>query len=729
MEIIKLNLIPSGVNPTCHCSQYDNGRVIRIDLFDGLTPYVLQSGDTVTLNVRKPDNTIIETSLTATQGNTYVNLVTTEQMCACVGYNLCDLTITNGSTVIGTLNFIMQVERDVLADGIPSQSVIEDLDALVAEAVAEDLGDNYYTKQEVDVKLDLKADTSKVNFYVDEFTKTMPESKQIFDLANLKIVKGITENGSGSFVENPRGAVVVIGDNNYNSGDTYSFNCLSSYNYTNIHIDKANIIASNVYPEKNSSYLQIGSSSGANKRGTITLSNNCVYLLISIYLANGYNVDTYDFTEFLSTLVVRKGGYDTTYYPYRLLDVNEQDLSEQLQDKIKKEYRQIYEKTLNVGSSILTEDQVNLGAGWSGDIATGFTHSTGSVNDLKIQNNTTNNKAYLVTFNLTNPAEEAVNVKIGNSALVDVYNGTNEVYVGIIADGGYLSVIPSTNWSGSITNLKLREIQTTGDEVNVIVKNVNTENSDSNITGFWNIVIGYENFNNNENGNRNISIGYGSFNHFKSGTRNIGLGTFALNALISGDRNIAIGADALWKATKAKDCIAIGKASMEGAGDDLSNNIAIGTQTLKKVKTGKDNVAIGYGAMANSQDDTSERNTIIGSLAGFYSNGNNTALGYRACYYNKGKRNTCIGESAGSDLYATGDNNTFLGANSGIDNTGATVENIKTVNGSIAVGNGVKVNKSNQMILGSSNITEVVLCGNKKIIFNNDGTVTWEAIT
>ena len=166
MEIIKLNLIPSGVNPTCHCSQYDNGRVIRIDLFDGLTPYVLQSGDTVTLNVRKPDNTIVTASLTATQGNTYVNLVTTEQMCACVGYNLCDLTITNGSVEIGTLNFIMQVERDVIADGIPSQSVIEDLDALVQEAV----GDQYYTKSETDALLDDKADKSTT------YTKTEVDS-------------------------------------------------------------------------------------------------------------------------------------------------------------------------------------------------------------------------------------------------------------------------------------------------------------------------------------------------------------------------------------------------------------------------------------------------------------------------------------------------------------------------------------------------------------------------
>ena len=146
MEIIKLNLIPSGVNPICHAKQYDKGRIIRFELFNGLTPYTLQSGDTVTLNLRKPDNTIIESSVTATQGNKYVDLVTTEQICAVAGFNLGTFKITNGSVEIGTLNFIMEVGKDVLANGIPSQSVIEDLDALVAEAV----GDNYYNKTEID---------------------------------------------------------------------------------------------------------------------------------------------------------------------------------------------------------------------------------------------------------------------------------------------------------------------------------------------------------------------------------------------------------------------------------------------------------------------------------------------------------------------------------------------------------------------------------------------------
>lgn len=165
IESINLNLIPSGVSPVCHVSQYDAGRQIKINLFEGINPYTILSGDTFTLNVRKPDNTIVTTTVSGTQGNNYITISTTEQIAAVVGENLCELKITNGSTVIGTLNFIMQVERDVLSDGIPSQSVIEDLDERIAEAI----GDNYYNKTETDALLALKADkTEFYNFYPTE---------------------------------------------------------------------------------------------------------------------------------------------------------------------------------------------------------------------------------------------------------------------------------------------------------------------------------------------------------------------------------------------------------------------------------------------------------------------------------------------------------------------------------------------------------------------------------
>ena len=45
-----------------------------------------------------------------------------------------------------------------------------------------------------------------------------------------------------------------------------------------------------------------------------------------------------------------------------------------------------------------------------------------------------------------------------------------------------------------------------------------------------------------------------------------------------------------------------------------------------------------------------------------------------------------------------------------------------------ALGSGVKTTKSDQVIIGNRNVTEVVFCGNKKIIFNADGSVTWEPL-
>ena len=156
MEAIKVNLIPNGIPEACHASQYDEGRQIRLDLFDGLTPYTIQAGDTFKLNVRKPDNHVITETVSGTAGNTYLVIDTTEQMTAVTGENLCEIRVENDGDNIGSLNFIMQVEKDVIANGIPSESVIEDLQELIDEAI----GDNYYNKSETDALLAQKADVT-----------------------------------------------------------------------------------------------------------------------------------------------------------------------------------------------------------------------------------------------------------------------------------------------------------------------------------------------------------------------------------------------------------------------------------------------------------------------------------------------------------------------------------------------------------------------------------------
>lgn len=142
MEIIKLNIIPNGITPICHASQFDIKRKIGIALFDNMDPYNLSGEETVSLSVRKPDKTIITKTLEIESGN-YIEFETTEQMCAIAGENKCEIKISYDDMTIGSLNFIMQVERDPLFKGIQSESEIENLQEQVNTAVATAVSGQY----------------------------------------------------------------------------------------------------------------------------------------------------------------------------------------------------------------------------------------------------------------------------------------------------------------------------------------------------------------------------------------------------------------------------------------------------------------------------------------------------------------------------------------------------------------------------------------------------------
>ena len=117
MEEITLNLIPSGVRPTCHVSQNDNERDIKINLVEGSLAYAIKSGDVVKLNIKKPNDVVISSRITATVGNTYVIANIKDEMCNVDGTNLCEIRIINGDTRISTSNFLMEVEVDPSANG------------------------------------------------------------------------------------------------------------------------------------------------------------------------------------------------------------------------------------------------------------------------------------------------------------------------------------------------------------------------------------------------------------------------------------------------------------------------------------------------------------------------------------------------------------------------------------------------------------------------------------
>ena len=139
MERIKLNLIQDGVKPVCHASQFDVGRQIRLDLFEGSSIYTLSGSESLVLDVKKEDTCVVTVEVANTSSD-YVIITTTQQMTACPGENICELKITNGTTVIGTLNFIMEVEEDPLNNGVTSQSAIHDLQTQVEDIVAHIFG-------------------------------------------------------------------------------------------------------------------------------------------------------------------------------------------------------------------------------------------------------------------------------------------------------------------------------------------------------------------------------------------------------------------------------------------------------------------------------------------------------------------------------------------------------------------------------------------------------------
>lgn len=136
MEVIKLNLIPNGASPVAHASQYDEGRRFRCDLFEGAEVYTLDGTEVLECDIKKPDGNIVTVAVTNTS-DSYIVVETTLQMCACAGNSFGEIKITKDAKVIGTLNFILAVERSPLEGGIESDSGIHNLQEQIGEAVAE----------------------------------------------------------------------------------------------------------------------------------------------------------------------------------------------------------------------------------------------------------------------------------------------------------------------------------------------------------------------------------------------------------------------------------------------------------------------------------------------------------------------------------------------------------------------------------------------------------------
>lgn len=111
---LDLNLIPGKVLPRLNVSQYDKGQTVNVALWDGDVPYSIPAGCTAQVAGTKADKTGFMYECTIENGQP--SFVITDQMTVFPGEVTLEVIIMDADNRIGTVNFILDVERAALAD-------------------------------------------------------------------------------------------------------------------------------------------------------------------------------------------------------------------------------------------------------------------------------------------------------------------------------------------------------------------------------------------------------------------------------------------------------------------------------------------------------------------------------------------------------------------------------------------------------------------------------------
>jgi len=111
---LDLNLIPGKVLPRLNVSQYDKGQTVSVSLWNGDVPYSIPAGCTAQVVGTKADKTGFMYQCTIENGQP--SFVITDQMTVFPGEVTLEVIIMDADNRIGTVNFILDVERAALAD-------------------------------------------------------------------------------------------------------------------------------------------------------------------------------------------------------------------------------------------------------------------------------------------------------------------------------------------------------------------------------------------------------------------------------------------------------------------------------------------------------------------------------------------------------------------------------------------------------------------------------------
>ena len=135
MEAINLDLLPGAMPPIVHVSQGDVGRQFTVSIYDDTGAAYSLTGKTLSIVGHKGDGNVFQYAIpsSAISGNT-VTITTEEQMTPAAGKALCEIRIEQGTTKLGTCNFVMDVEQGPADMGSLSISALYMIDALFEQA-------------------------------------------------------------------------------------------------------------------------------------------------------------------------------------------------------------------------------------------------------------------------------------------------------------------------------------------------------------------------------------------------------------------------------------------------------------------------------------------------------------------------------------------------------------------------------------------------------------------
>ena len=149
-QTFNLDLIPQGVPPIVHVSQYDKGQTWEIHLFENGVVFPIPANTSAAVQGTKKDNTGFQYAGAITAGDNVVEFTLEQQMTVFSGEMDCELVLVNGDDQVATINFILDVEPTTLDD----DTIISETELPLIEQAAE-LGaviNNYATQIHADAE-------------------------------------------------------------------------------------------------------------------------------------------------------------------------------------------------------------------------------------------------------------------------------------------------------------------------------------------------------------------------------------------------------------------------------------------------------------------------------------------------------------------------------------------------------------------------------------------------